>query len=219
MALCPPSESIGSECGEGLIDMSCPEQHPTRTALDISVKRILDWIDRLLYSQAVLACTIASLFASNLISLIAWAAIDSASRIMGVFGGFVMGAGVVVFLSLRVGLRHKVADLRHSDHQFWTEGELKDLNRLLGRIDTASRVLGAIIPAGIIGSPWLRFWLLSLFDEFSTLSLLVVVAPMILLFAILAYSSYGHPTSKELQMEIRGLQRTHHGVPVILADR
>ena len=218
-ALCPPLESIGFECGEGLIHVSCPEQHATRTSLDTSVKRIIDCIDGLLYIQAALAYTIGAFFASNLISLFAWTSLDTVSRIMGVFGGVVMGAGLVVFLPLRVGLRHKTADLRRSDHQSWTEVELKDLNRLLGRIDTASRVLGASVPAGIIGSPWLRLWLLSLFDEFSTWSLLAIAAPIILLFAILTYSSYGHPTPKELQTEIQGLLRNHHGLPVILADR
>ena len=218
LALCPPSESIGSECSEGLIHVSCPEQHPTRTSLDISVERIIDWIDRLLYNQAVLACTIGALLASNLISLFAWAAIDSASRFIAVFGGVVMGAGLVVFLALSVGLRRRAADARRLDHRSWSEGELKDLNRLLGRIETASRVLGATIPAGIIGSPWLRLWLFSLFDEFSTVSILVTVAVLILLVAISIYC-YGSPTPKDLQMEIQGLLRHHHGLPVILADR
>ena len=199
--------------------MSCPEQYPTRQSLDNPVKRIIDWTDRLLVDQAVLACTTGALFASNLISLLAWASLDDVSRFMGVFGGVVMGVGWVVFFSLRVGIRRKAADVRRLDHRSWTEGELKDLNRLLTRIETASRVLGGILPAGIIGSPWLRLWLYSLFDEFSILSLLVLVAALIPLFAVLVYTSYGHPTPKDLRMEIQGLLRIHHGVPVILADR
>lgn len=198
--------------------MSCPEQHPNRASLNISVKRIIDWIDRLLVDQAVLACMISALFASNLVSLLAWASLDDVSRFMGVFGGVVMGVGWVAFFSLHVGIRRKAADLSRLDDRSWTEGELKDLNRLLARVEKASHVLGGILPAGIIGSPWLKLWLYSLFDEFSIPSLLVVVIALVPMFAILVYTSYGLPTPKDLRMEIQGLLRNHHGVPVILAD-
>jgi len=199
--------------------VSFPEQHPTRTSLEASVERIVDWIDRLLVDQAVLACVIGTLFASNLISLLAWASLDVVSRFMGVFCNVIIGVGLIVFLPLRLGLRRKAADTRRLDHRSWGEGELNDLSRLLGRIDTASRVLGATFPAGIIGSPWLRLWIGSLIDEFSILSLLVVVAVLIPMFAVLTYPSYGHPTPKDLRLEIQGLLRIHHGVPAILADR
>ena len=199
--------------------MSFPEQHPTRTSLDASVERIVDWTDRLLVDQAVLACVIGTLFASNLISLLAWASLDVVSRFTGVFCNVIIGVGLIVFLPLRLGLRRKAADIRRLDHRSWTEGELIDLNTLLARIETVSRVLGAILPAGIIGSPWLRLWLLSLFDEFSTLRLLVIVTVMILMFAVLVYSSYGHPTPKDLRVEVQDLLRNHRGVPAILVDR
>ena len=199
--------------------MSFPEQHPTRKSLDASVKRIIDWIDRLLVDQAVLACVIGTLFASNLISLLAWASLDVVSRFMGVFCNVIIGVGLIVFLPLRLGLRRKAADTRRLDHRSWGEGELIDLNTLLARIETVSRVLGAILPAGIIGSPWLRLWLLSLFDEFSTLRLLVIVTVMILMFAVLVYPSYGNPTPKDLRVEVQDLLRNRHGVPAILVDR
>ena len=198
--------------------MSCPEQHSNRASLNISVKRIIDWIDRLLVDQAVLACVTGALISSNLGSLLAWASLDDVSRFLGVFCGVVMGVGWVVSFSLHVGIRRKAADFRRLDHRSWTEGELNDLNRLLARIDIASRVLGGILPAGIIGSPWLRVWLYSLFDEFSILSLLVIVAVFIPMFAVLIYSSYGLPTPKDLRIEIQGLLRNHHGVPAILAN-
>ena len=199
--------------------MSFPEQHPTRTSLDASVERIVDWTDRLLVDQAVLACVIGTLFASNLISLLAWASLDVVSRFTGVFCNVIIGVGLIVFLPLRLGLRRKATDIRRLDHRSWTEGELIDLNTLLARIETVSRVLGAILPAGIIGSPWLRLWLLSLFDEFSTLRLLVIVTVMILMFAVLFYSNYGHPTPEDLRVEVQDLLRNHHGVPAILVDR
>lgn len=199
--------------------MSCPEQHPDWASLNISVQRIIEWIDRLLVDQGVVACTIGVLFASNLVSLLAWASLDSVTRFTGVFFNVLIGVGLVVFLRLRVGVLRNAADVSRLDDRSWTEGELNDLNRLLARIETASRVLGGILPAGIIGSPWLRLWLYSLIDEFSILSLLVVVAALIPMFAVLTYTSYGLPTPKDLRMEIQDLLRNHHGVPVILADR
>ena len=199
--------------------MSCPEHHSDRASLNISVKRIIKWIDRLLVDQAVVACTTGVLFASNLVSLLAWASLDYASQFIVEPVNVVIGVGLVVFLPLHVGIRRKVADVRGPDHRSWAESELKDLNRLLARIEKASRLLGGILVAGIIGSPWLRLLLYSLFDEFSIPSLLVVVAALIPIFAALTYTSYGLPTPKDLQMEIQGLLRNHHGVPVILADR
>ena len=199
--------------------VSCPEQHPNRASLNISVKRIINWIDRLLVDQAVVACTTGVLFASNLVSLLAWASLDYVSQFIVVPFNVVIGVGFVVFLPLHVGIRRKAADVRRPDHRSWAEGELIDLNRLLTRIERASRVLGLVLVAGIIGSPWLRLCLYSLFDEFSIPSLLIVVAALIPMFAVLTYTSYGLPTPKDLRMEIQGLLRKHHGVPVILADR
>ena len=114
--------------------MSFPEQHPTRTSLDASVERIVDWTDRLLVDQAVLACVIGTLFASNLISLLAWASLDVVSRFTGVFCNVIIGVGLIVFLPLRLGLRRNATDMRRLDHRSWTEGELIDLNTLLARI-------------------------------------------------------------------------------------